>query len=911
MSVHAAYLNRPELVAYNFANANICEKSSVIIKFDHETFNSGNVFTVEISQNGSFLPGNTISLVGTLSQSGNQQNVLFTVTFPASVPAGTNYRLRIKGSNPVTYSSQLNEYPFSVSKLNVSDPNFYPEGYWRGYFYTWTPSVSGMIPDANLENIFDTINYVGYITEDSMSFDYNWGNNTPAPATFPDTNKVCGNHRDFYSVRMRRKFLFEDGYYIFGGGADDGFRLSTDGGTTWLISDWNDHSYRGSIQNNSCGVLMTAGYKDVVVEFYENKQEARFRLIFIKTGDPAVNAPAITNPVNGATICSSSLPIQLTATPPGAWQWTGPGVYYQGLLTPSVGGTGPRTITYQTGFNVFGQNCVKTTSITVNIVNGLSAQFTGLQPTYCSTAPQVPLIPQNPGGTFSGPGVTGSFFSPQTAGPGDHIIQHILITAGGCNDTVSIPVTVAAPIIPLIILPSSPICSNSDPIALSANIIGSFSGPGVNNNIFNPAQANSGANTILFTSVQGPCTLTASGNISVASVPTVSVALSASNFCINQIKKEKITISPAGGTLIGPGISGDSLSASGLSAGIYTLQYIAGSTGCTDTSTVAFTVFDLPDAGFNNLPDTVCEGAANITLVPNTTGGAFVGQGVIPPNQFSPSILLVNNTYMIEYRVTKNGCFNQSAQFVNILDKLKPTLQFPTLKQRYCTSDPIFSPESIPQGRYFLNGSEVSSIDPSALAPGTYDLLAVFRPLTDLECIDSASAKYRFTIIANPVPDLGPDKEIESGLSLTLDPKVTAPYTWTVAEPGINPEANKVLTFSPSIAQTIRVLATDPTLTCSGSDEVDITVREKLFFPNLFTPNGDGFNNEWRIKGAYNNMKVSIIDRWGKKVYNGITQGELAWNGEGAESTGIYFFLVEHPNDGRNWTGWISLVEKE
>jgi hypothetical protein len=54
-------------------------------------------------------------------------------------------------------------------------------------------------------------------------------------------------------------------------------------------------------------------------------------------------------------------------------------------------------------------------------------------------------------------------------------------------------------------------------------------------------------------------------------------------------------------------------------------------------------------------------------------------------------------------------------------------------------------------------------------------------------------------------------------------------------------------------------------------------------------------------------MKVSIFDRWGKKVHNGTIQGENAWNGDGAEKSGLYFFLIEHPTDGRSWNGWVML----
>lgn len=755
----AAYLGRPELVDYNFINATICTQNSIKIKFDYQSFNAGNVFTVEISNaTGSF--ANPVTMGGTLAMSGGQSNVFFTVTFPAgqTFAPGNGYRLRVKGTTPLTYSQQVNEYPFSVTTKGVSDLDYYPLNYWRGYFYTWNPSTSANIPNAAGEDIFNPANYVGYICEDSLSFDYNWGNNTMAPGIFADSNKVCGNFIDKFSLRMRRRINFEEGYYIFGGGADDGFRLSLDGGVTWLINDWGDHPYRGSMQNNGCGVLMTAGVRDVVCDFYDHTIDARFRCIIMKTGDPAINPISITNPANGTNICTGAFPFQMVANPPGAWQWSGTGVSSNGSFNPAIGGTGPRIITYQTGYSAFGQNCVKTTSVTVNVSPGLSAQFSGLLPSYCINGGQTALVPQNSGGVFSGTGLIGNAFSPQTAGIGTHTIRYITGGTGGCVDTV-----------------------------------------------------------------------------------------------------DKTTI-----------------------------------------------VYDLPDATFANLPDSICVGTPDISLVPNVPGGSFIGQGVIPPNQFSPAILLPSNQYQIEYRITKNGCSNQSTQFIYILEKLKPTVSFPALKSRYCTSDQPFQPVSSPAGRYFLNGTEVLEINPAGLPAGNYELKAMYRPASDLECIDSASAKFLFTIISNPKPDLGQDRDFESGMEVTLDPKIPSPYLWTADATGYTFAPDKVLTFKPTGNVIITVNASDSTRTCFGSDQIALTIRPVLEIPNLFTPNGDAFNQEWRIKNAWPNMRVTIFDRWGKVVYKGNIEGEIAWKGEEVTGGGTFFYLLENPADGRTMTGWVT-----
>jgi gliding motility-associated-like protein len=910
LNANAAYISRAELTDFNFANANICEKTPLRLKFDFENFNPGNVFTAEIALNGNFSPANTIVLVGSVSQSGNQQNFFLTVNFPATVQPNVDYRLRVRGSNPSTVANDLNSFSFRISKFLPTDQNFYPQGFWRGYFYTWTPSTTGTINDATNEDIFNPTNYVGYIAEDSLSFDFNWGNSMNAPSNLPDTSKVCGSYRDFFSIRMRRRINFEAGYYIIGGGADDGFRFSLDGGATWLISDWNDHAYRGSMQNNGCGVQLTAGVRDVVVEFYENKTDARFRLILKKTGDPAPN-PQITFPANGAIICASQGPIQMTATPPGALQWSGTGVAANGVLNPGFGGTGPRTITYQTGFNAFGQNCLKTTSITVNIQPGLSAEFSGLNPEYCiQPSSTVTLTPQNTGGTFSGPGVTGNIFDPSVAGAGTHTITHIINTPGGCNDTVSKQVTVFAPVTPVITNLPQNICSGTPPFTLSGVPAGGvFSGMGVSGNLFNPALAQNGLNIINYTVVNGPCVNIGLATINIGQNGNTTLTASRNSFCFQSAQKVKLNAFPPNGTyLSSPGVQGDSLNTSQLALGSYTISYVAGTGTCLDTANFTFTVNPLPNASFQDLPDTVCEGSADLILVPLTPGGNFQGQGVIPPNRFSPSILLVNNTYEVKYFVTVNGCTNSSAQFVNILDKLKPTVTFGSIKSLYCETDGPFTPISNPPCKFFLNGNEVTEVNPSALGPGNYAIRAVYRPDSPLECIDSSSALFRFSVIANPKPNLGPDLEVESGMALNLDPKVQPPYQWQIlpASNGTG-ENDKILSFKPVESGSVQVTAFDPTRTCSGTDFVTFIVRPPLSFPNLFTPNNDGKNDFWQISGAYNQMKVSIFDRWGKEIYSGRSDGELAWDGDEAKEGGLYFFLVEHPTDGRTWNGWLMV----
>ncbi|WP_121356846.1 hypothetical protein [Flavisolibacter nicotianae] len=86
-----------------------------------------------------------------------------------------------------------------------------------------------------------------------------------------------------------------------------------------------------------------------------------------------------------------------------------------------------------------------------------------------------------------------------------------------------------------------PFCvSNTTPQALTANISGTFSGPGVSNNQFTPSVAGVGTHTINFTSTDGSCT--SSTTVTVAALPTV-YTLSGNSICASAPGTGTITLS--------------------------------------------------------------------------------------------------------------------------------------------------------------------------------------------------------------------------------------------------------------------------------------------------------------------------------------------------------------------------------
>ena len=90
-------------------------------------------------------------------------------------------------------------------------------------------------------------------------------------------------------------------------------------------------------------------------------------------------------------------------------------------------------------------------------------------------------------------------------------------------------------------------------------------------------------------------------------------------------------------------------------------------------------------------------------------------------------------------------------------------------------------------------------------------------------------------------------------------------------------------------------------------DSVAVTGYEsKLVFPNAFSPNGDGHNDEYKAKTCQNieDFHAYIFNRWGQKLFEW-TDPDKGWDGtyNGRDvADGVYFVLVKARGiDGRSY----------
>lgn len=179
--------------------------------------------------------------------------------------------------------------------------------------------------------------------------------------------------------------------------------------------------------------------------------------------------------------------------------FTGPGGSISGFdFDPSnTGTTGTITITYDV---TDGNGCSNSASANTDILATPDASFGTLDPEYCADDAVVTLVPILSGGTFSGPGMSGSDFDPSAANAGVNTIVYHVTGGNGCSDSTFQDVTVNALPDATFTTLAPTYCKNDSEIILTPNQSGgAFVGTGISNgNEFYPSIPSVGSTTVQY-----------------------------------------------------------------------------------------------------------------------------------------------------------------------------------------------------------------------------------------------------------------------------------------------------------------------------------------------------------------------------------------------------------------------------
>ncbi len=174
--------------------------------------------------------------------------------------------------------------------------------------------------------------------------------------------------------------------------------------------------------------------------------------------------------------------------------------------------------------------------------------------------------------------------------------------------------------------------------------------------------------------------------------------------------------------------------------------------------------------------------------------------------------------------------------------------------------------------------------------PGTYILTASNELCTDNDTIIISE------ILVEPYPISLPEDTIicQQNLPFTLEPMLLTEgeITWQ------NGEVQPTLTVTESGIYTATLTQNG----CFYSADIEIEVKncaEKIFIPNVFSPNNDGNNDLFRPEGRnFELTEMRIYDRWGSLIFES-NAADAAWDGRAKgvfAGNGVFIYVVTYRN---------------
>ncbi|MEX0967331.1 MAG: gliding motility-associated C-terminal domain-containing protein [Bacteroidia bacterium] len=100
----------------------------------------------------------------------------------------------------------------------------------------------------------------------------------------------------------------------------------------------------------------------------------------------------------------------------------------------------------------------------------------------------------------------------------------------------------------------------------------------------------------------------------------------------------------------------------------------------------------------------------------------------------------------------------------------------------------------------------------------------------------------------------------------------------------------------------------------SMSNIAEVIPAMTVFVPNAFSPNEDGLNEEFKVKGrGIKSCKIQIYDRWGQKIYEGdkLDEGwDGTYKGKVVESNAYLYQVsaIGHGGGARHISGSVTLL---
>ncbi|HEU4716208.1 MAG TPA: gliding motility-associated C-terminal domain-containing protein [Bacteroidia bacterium] len=138
-------------------------------------------------------------------------------------------------------------------------------------------------------------------------------------------------------------------------------------------------------------------------------------------------------------------------------------------------------------------------------------------------------------------------------------------------------------------------------------------------------------------------------------------------------------------------------------------------------------------------------------------------------------------------------------------------------------------------------------------------------------------------------------------------------WTWDFGDGQFSTQQNPSHDFNGSGTYTVTLTATSGA-GCTDTVQSVVTVLEGILIPNVFSPNGDGVNDEFYIPNSgLKEYKIEIYDRWGVKVFESDAP-DIHWDGRSTSgqpcTDGTYYYILHAVSNVADYstTGFVTLI---
>lgn len=841
----------------------------------------------------------------------------FTITTNTPLVPGTKYYIMVDGygGNVCNYSVTAQSGVATTAQINASQDQICPGNSTQlssavpSTSYTWTASDGTILPNTATITVSPTITTT-YTLSMGASDCFPTGTsgvktitvttNLPAP-NISSPGNVCDNSN------VNLTSLTNGGTYNWSG--PNGFTSNVQNPTIYNFTSANVGTYSLTIDYGSgCST-----------------QQATVSVGLL----PSPTVGLVASP--SATLCAGS---QLTLTASGAggfqlnpysWSWNSNeatvelescvnvplfGIVCSSSFSIFPGtGSGPNAIvtpsvSTQICVNVTGSNgCIGTKCQNITVLSN-SALNVSPSVTTCPTQPVILSVDGASTYTWD-PSISLSSANDATVSANPLVTTVYTVTGIGCNsvvltNTVEVTVGVNPPTLTSIQSPSV-VCPYQTDVTFSVNNISNTTynwtlpaGAIITstNSTANEVIANMGGSTGIYTVV-----VTATNNCGATTQTTtieisqIPVLVSASTPSICSPGSSTLSVSGAywynWQPTVGLSASSGTMSTYVASPSTTTNYTVTGTDGaCIGTATVNIQVIN-NTVTITATPSSICAGQTSQLQASSSTATSYTWSTGVTPQ----STINVSPTSTTTYSIIGNSTCPEKG-FVTVVVNPNPviTINNPVI----CANQ---SATLTANGAATFTWNNTSTSNPLIVTP-TNSTNYFVTGTSAFGCVGTGSAvvtvnnpQASFTGITNDV--------VTTGTILTLQNTSTGAsnYLWITCDGTSNSSSTLSLPIQDTGLCCIKLYAYQGQCVDSLGTCIKVILPTHIDVPNVFTPNGDGKNDVFKLDASgIKEITVSIFNRWGSKIIELTGTGNIYWDGKTKGGTiaadGTYFYVL-------------------